>query len=241
MAPKEQPTPTSLRRTAVGLVALAALWNAVYWLWPVHREAPVVLAGVEDVQAEELEPQEAPAPEQPVPLVLTMGEAPDPVEAAPEIVDPMLLEPGDELGVVPPRFDPYTVAESDQTLADIAQKVYGDRSLESVIARANPFKDPRRLHAGQVWRIPVDPENIQGVLVDASGEPVEPTGPVPTSDAYTTYVVQANDTLGAISKRHYDTTRHAKFLYEYNRERLGLRSIRSIRPGQVLHVPKQPG
>jgi nucleoid-associated protein YgaU len=237
------PTPSSLKRTAVGLVALAALWNAVYWFWPVHREAPVVLASVPEAKPDAVQPpstDEAEAIEaiDEGPIVLTMG-GEEQAEQTPQIVDPMLLEDADGLGVRPPAFETYVATADDASLADIARRVYGDPSLAEAIKRANPMRDPRRLHAGQTWRIPLDPQNIQGVVVDASGNPVDPQA-VQANLPYDTYTVRPGDTFGAISRRFYETTRHAEFIYEQNRERLGLRSIRSIRPGQVLHIPKEP-
>lgn len=238
MTSNGQPSQGSLRRTAVGLVALAALWNAVYWLWQPNDEPPVVLAVVDEEASAITEPV-VPEPEPPV--VLTMGN-PEPAQAdePPRIVDPILYDPENELTLVAPQFKAYEVTESDRTLGDIAERFYGDKELATVIAQANPFKDPRRLTAGQVWRVPLDPENLQGVVVDADGNPADPASDDPAADTYTTYTVKDNDTLGGISKQHYDTTRHAQAIYEFNRERLGLRSIHSIRAGQVLHIPKDP-
>jgi len=232
----------SLRRTAVGLVALAALWNALYWLWPPHREPPVVLAGVSeesDTEPPGVDP-EATRPEPAPPVVLTMGSGGQTEDVPPQIVDPILHDPAEQRSIVAPQFRAYEVAQTDRTLGDIAERFYGDEALAHVIAQANPFKDPRRLTAGQVWRVPLDPDNIQGLVVDGQGNPVDTSSTSRASDEHTTYVVQANDTFGAISKRFYDTTRHAESLYDYNRQRLGLRSIRSLRPGQVLHIPNKP-
>jgi len=231
MTTTPQGNPASLRQTAIGLLALAALWNAVYWLWPVHREAPVVMASTVN---EDVEPE---ADIGPAPPTLTMGNQ-EPIESP--IVDPIMHDPRGELGVLPPQFELYTTTAGDRNLGDIASRFYGDKKLSAVIAQANPFKDPARLEAGQVWRVPIDPENIQGIIVDPLGNPAELPPPDAPETDYTEYVVKDNDTLGAISKFHYDTTRHAEFIYAYNKDRLGLRSIRSIRPGQVLHIPKQP-
>ena len=241
MTTSGQPSRGSLRRTAVGLVALAALWNAVYWLWQPNDEPPVVLAAIDEDTTPDTEPA-VEEPEPPPPVVLTMGDPQPPQQEAepPLIVDPILYDPADQLTLIEPEFRAYEVTERDRTLGDIALRFYGDRNLAEVIKRANPFKDPRRLTTGQVWRVPIDPENIQGVVVDADGNPAEPASDEPASDTYTTYTAKANDTLGGISKQHYDTTRYAQAIYEFNRERLSLRSIRSIRPGQVLHIPKDP-
>jgi nucleoid-associated protein YgaU len=231
MTTTPQPNAGAFRQTAIGLLALAVLWNAVYWLWPIHRQAPVVMASTEATAPAQREPA-SPEPE-PVEVV----QVPDP---EPQIVDPVVVDPLSELGVLAPQFHLHTVTARDRNLGDIASHYYGDKALFSVIAQANPYKDPRRLAEGQVWRVPIDPTNIQGIVVDADGNPAQGPPPTPPSVAYTEYVVRDGDTLGAISRMHYDTTRHAEFLYAFNKERLGLRSIRAIRQGQVLHIPPEP-
>lgn len=231
----------TFRQTAIGLLALAGLWNAVYWLWPVHREAPVVMAST----AEEPQEPDAAAEDADEPLAIVDAAPIEPqlpeviADPAPGIVDPIVHD-GGGLGVLPPLFEYYTTKSSDRNLGDIASRFYGDKSKAPIIAQANPYKDPRRLTAGQVWRIPLDPDNIQGIVVDADGNPADPPPTEPPPADYTEYVVQGGDTLGGISRMHYQTTRHAQFIYAFNRERLGLTSIRGIRPGQVLHIPKEP-
>ena len=236
------PSGGSLRRTAIGLVALAGLWNAVYWLWPADREPPVVVASVQEASPPDhgdASPDE-PQGEPPEPVIMTMGSSESVEDAEPQIIDPILHDPAEQQALVAPAFRDYEVASDDRTLGDIAERFYGDATLGSVIARANPLRDPRRLAEGQVWRVPLDPENIQGLVIDGDGRVVDASLASSKSDAHDTYVVRANDTFGAISKQFYGTTRHARFLYDHNRERLGLRSIRSLRPGQVLHIPSEP-
>ena len=224
----------SLRKTAIGLVALAALWNAVYWLWPVHREAPVVMARVPGETITAASPEDDAQPE------LAIGPPETGPVPEPQIVDPILHDPEHQVFVVPPEFERYVATEDDRSLGDIAARFYGDASLYEVISRANPMRDPRRLTAGQVWFVPRDPANIQGLTVDAQGNLLETPAPKPPPMRFTEYVVQRGDTLGAISKLHYKTTRHADAIYAFNRERLGLDSPRAIRPGQVLHIPQEP-
>lgn len=228
----------SFKQTAIGLLALAGLWNAVYWLWPVHREAPVVMAST--AEQPESKDEEAIEPVVSADAVTVEPVVPElPADPAPSIIDPIVHDSG-ELGVLPPRFHLHTTTASDRNLGDIASRYYGDKSKAPIIAQANPFKDPRRLAPDQIWRVPVDPDNIQGVLVDGEGNPTEAPPAEPPPTGYTEYLVQDGDTMGGISRMHYDTTRYAEFIYAFNRERLGLRSIRGIRAGQVLHIPKEP-
>ncbi|GIW74416.1 MAG: hypothetical protein KatS3mg103_0938 [Phycisphaerales bacterium] len=250
MTAPAQASQGSIRRTAVGLVALAALWNAVYWLWPVHRQAPVVIATAGQPQGGRADPsaQADPpgryGPDQVVEPAKDSERARAdgaPPAEPPRIIDPMLHDPAEAARfVVPPAFRPYTITEQDTSLQALAERVLGDASLADAIARSNPLKDPRRLSVGEVWMIPVDPANIQGQTVDAQGNPVLAPLPKPPPVPYTEYVVQKGDTLGQISKLHYKTTRHAQAIFEFNRHRLKLASPRAIRPGQVLHIPKDP-
>ncbi|MEQ8316900.1 MAG: LysM peptidoglycan-binding domain-containing protein [Phycisphaerales bacterium] len=230
----------TFKQTAIGLLALAGLWNAVYWLWPVHREAPVVMASTAetaDAGEDEAEATESVGLADAASLEPVVPEVP--ADPEPIIVDPIVHDLG-ELGVLPPRFHLYTTTASDRNLGDIASRYYGDKSKAPIIAQANPFKDPSRLAPDQVWRVPVDPDNIQGVLVDGEGNPAEAPPAEPPPAGYTEYLVQKGDTMGGISRMHYETTRYAEFIYAFNRERLGLKSIRGIRAGQVLHIPERP-
>lgn len=58
--------------------------------------------------------------------------------------------------------------------------------------------------------------------------------------AVRTYVVQKGDTLGAISKKAYGTTRHWKAILEANRDVIA--SPKAVRAGKTLKLPKiEPG
>src|SRR5918995_1549618 len=50
----------------------------------------------------------------------------------------------------------YTIREGD-SLADVAQRTYGDRSLYRVLADYNGIADPDLILVGQVIRIPANP------------------------------------------------------------------------------------
>lgn len=135
--------------------------------------------------------------------------------------------------VVPPEFFLHTVGRGEGW-EEISQKYFHTVEHAEAIMRANPFKSATNLREGDVVRVPLDPGNIQGRVVgDVPGEePSEPPA-MPVRE----YVVQANDSLSEISRRMYGSTRHWRLIFEHNRERLGLRDERSIRPGQVLLIP----
>ncbi|MCE7973575.1 MAG: LysM peptidoglycan-binding domain-containing protein [Leptolyngbya sp. PLA1] len=206
-------------RLATGLLLLAGLWIFVYWWWP--SAPPVTFAGpetsgaAEHVQRPDGESPPAPeggsqAPEVPAPEP-SRAERPEPVPPA----------------VIPPEFFDHTVAKGE-TLEDISKRYFGTTRHAGAIARSNPLLSPANIREGRVIRVPRDPENIQGI-------PTVPEAPAP---AGRTYVVKAGDSLSKISKAMYGTTRHARLIFEANRDQL--KDEDSISLGQTLVIPPQP-
>jgi nucleoid-associated protein YgaU len=135
--------------------------------------------------------------------------------------------------VVPPEFFSHVVRRGEGW-EDISLKYFQTREHAEAIMRANPFKSATNLREGDVVKVPLDPGNVQGKVVGEAPEeaPTEPPPP-PARE----YIVQDNDSLSEISRRMYGSTRHWRVILEFNRERLGLKDERSIRPGQVLLIP----
>lgn len=161
------------------------------------------------------------------------------VDPAPNVAPEVAPARGSPEGsrVVPPSFVEYTVKAEDKSLADISRKFYGTPEQWRAIARANPLMDPARMKVGRVIRIPADPRNIQGRVI----KPGPPTGPNAGPPAAVEYTVLDGDSLSTISQQFYGTTKQAKFIFEANRERLKLKSMDSIRAGQVLVIPPLAG
>lgn len=223
----------SRSRLVSAFAALVVLWIVVFWAWQ-PRSAGVTFAnGAGPNTIEELPFEEGPAPID----ALDAGAAQDappsdegsPVREAP-IEEPARPAPEPTSGVIPPEFRDYVVKDGD-TFAIIARKMYGDASRAGAIARANPYKDPRRLKAGQVIRVPLDPDNVQGVPVGDGKNARVDAGP-------REYVVQKGDTLGSIARAQYGSIRYADSIFEANRATL--KSRNSIRVGQKLVLPPHP-
>jgi LysM repeat protein len=97
------------------------------------------------------------------PEVAKLNAAPEPAPSLPETVDTEADRVLDHAGTdAPPHAPPpvrrlpagtYTIQRGD-TLAAIAAHFYRDASQWSVIARANPKADPRRLRIGQEIKLP---------------------------------------------------------------------------------------
>lgn len=202
-------------RLFVGVCLLVLLWIGTYWLYDPGADnagrTPTI----------SFDPPDEPMPVEPEPVVF---EPPPPVE-----------EPRPGLRVVPPAFHQHTVRQGE-TYESIARQYFGPSGSASVIARANPLKDPRRLKAGDVIDVPVDPDNIQGVVVRPDGVPAEPLPPqIPP---VVEYQVKAGDSLSRIAQSYYGSTRHADFIFRSNRDVLS--SPDRLRVGQTLRLPPLP-
>ena len=218
-------------RLVSGFAALVALWVLVYWWWEPATERvsaanePLV---VEQEPVVEMSPpfeRRDPEPPRREPIVITQ-ERPRAVEK-PEDEGPR---------VIPPEFDRYVIRRGD-TFARIAQRYYGSSSYAGVIANANPMKDPQRLRPGQELLIPTDPNNVQGVVVDAQGRVETPEPPKPT---VVEYVVRPGDTLSDISTAYYGSGKHWRMIFDTNKDRLGISDPAQLQPGQTLMLPTGP-
>jgi nucleoid-associated protein YgaU len=180
-----------------------------------------------------------------------VGAAPEPVEPITEAPPPVAEEPAlvpvapepSWAGVhretvrtvqaaAPAKPLPVTrthVIQSGDTFVGLAERYYGSRAANyvSLLTRANPDVDPRRLRVGSEIVIP-SPKRA------ASVEPA----PKPRAAGATagTYRVQEGDTLYAIAGRLCGNGERYRELYGLNRDLIGGDANR-VRPGMVLRVP----
>jgi nucleoid-associated protein YgaU len=124
--------------------------------------------------------------------------------------------------VLVPQFRQYTVQSGDTSWQRIAARpeVLNDAKLWQAIARSNPLVTPDRLKVGvTVLKVPLDPSNIQGVVVDgADGASETPEANVEGSAAAErTYVVERDDTLWSISRKVYGRGSEWRRIYDANR------------------------
>ncbi len=221
-------------RIFFGLCMLVLVWIGVYWMWQPRREQkPVITFATQPIVDEEGAPHD-PDPElvdQPTDLI----PAPDQVVEQEPVADTKSNEPEDSgVKLIAPQFIEHIVAPNE-LMQTIAKHYFGSIDDWPVIAKANPRVDPRKLKQGMVLRIPTDKNNIQGVLI---GEETQPGVIVPRTDTGSKvieYVVRPGDSLSMISQRIYGSSRHAKFIYESNRD--VLRSMDAISVGQLLKLP----
>lgn len=211
-------------RLFVGICLLVLLWIGTYWLYePGGRKQPTIRFDPATATDTPQPPPSGPVASNPIP----------PVRFEP-VVPPTRTDPG--LRVEPPDVREYIIRPGD-TLESIARDQLGSASLASAIARANPLKDPRRLRVGEMLRIPVDPDNIQGRVVREDGTPPEQPVPIHVPPVVE-YRVKAGDTLSRIAQSYYGSVRHADFIFRANRDILS--SPDSLRVGQTLKLPPLP-
>lgn len=205
-------------RIFVGLCLLVLLWIGTYWLYEPGRPASGADVSFDPVES----PVEISGLGEP-PMIAE----PDPVDQTPES--------GDGVVVRAPEFRDYVIKQND-TYKSIARDELGNVGLWMAIARSNPLKDPNRIKPGDVIRLPLDPSNIQGVLVSAEdGEPIDPDALEPQPDPWVEYTVRPGDSLSRISLAYYGSSRHADAIFDANRDQL--RSPDALRIGQVLLLP----
>lgn len=195
-------------KTAAGLVALVLLWIIVYWIWQPGTLSPAPeITFVDDREAvtETLGP--------------TVSEVVGPQTSDNTGADQAFnRERAEQVvfgpGVERPMFREYAVRDGD-TFEIIARRELGSRSLWMSIARANPLKDPRRLRAGDVIRVPVNPDNVQGdsMLTETDAAPVSDLDETPI-----VYLVKSGDSLSSIAEAYYGDQGFAEFIFRENRD-----------------------
>lgn len=213
----------------MGLCLLVLLWIGTYWLYEPGRPA----SGAEVSFDEPVEATLPVPPPDPDPI----DEAPVTFEDPPQGGATDLANGGRTDGAVirAPEFRDYVVKDGE-TFKSIARDELGNVGLWNAIARSNPLRDPRRLKAGDVIRLPLDPANIQGVLVSGdTGEPLDGGAGVPDEEPWVEYSVKSGDSLSRISQAYYGSSRHADAIFDANRDQL--RSPDALKIGQVLLLP----
>lgn len=227
-------------KLAAAVATLVGIWIAVYWLWEPSRTGQPSISFAPDPSAptkpgpkppgpDRTNPRPEPTPIQDPPaLPLTGSQAPDAGQKSPPSAPeplPQAKRPGQ---VKPPQFEQYKVLPGE-TFEIIAKKRFGTTAMASAIARANPFTDPRRLRAGRMILIPVDPSNIQG-------RP-EPSKDV-SREGWKMHKVAEGDTLSGIAKKYYGTTTLARKIYEANSD--VLKNEHDLKLGLELQIPPPP-
>lgn len=222
-------------RIFFGLCLLVLVWIGVYWMWqPTRERQPEITFAQNPIHLPETEtPPNLNSPVIPV-------EVETETEPAPAVISPKIPDsvPAQSARLIPPEFTQHVVAKGE-VMQTIAKSYYGSIDAWTVISKANPTVDPQKLKPGMVLRIPVDKNNIQGILIGDAAEPGVIASHMRTDGPKVIeYVVRPGDSLSVISSRIYGSSRHAQFIFENNRD--VLRSIDAISVGQLLKLPPLP-
>ncbi len=224
-------------RIFFGLCLLVLVWIGVYWMWePKSQKEPLITFG--DQPIVQIDPVESdPNPNSPDSDNTGTDDRSGESSETSSVETAEQSEPKDEIRLIPPKFIEHVV-QPDELMENIAKHYYGSSNDWTAIALANPRVDPQKLKPGLVLRIPVDKNNIQGITVGGTKTPglIEPRiqsgqdGPKTIE-----YVVRSGDSLSRIFQRIYGSSRHARFIFESNRDVLS--SMDSISIGQLLRLP----
>ncbi len=136
------------------------------------------------------------------------------------------------------------VIQAGETYSSLAVKYFGSAKYVSLITKANPGKDPRRLFVGAKVKIPEAPA---GATVTSRPETAEAPTPKPALETVTeplppipdghAYKVQAGEGWYDLAKRFLGDGNRWPELYELNRERVA-HNPHALRVGTVIEVPK---
>jgi nucleoid-associated protein YgaU len=151
--------------------------------------------------------------------------------------------------VEPLSFVWYTI-QPKESLSKICEKIYGDMNLWPRLAAFNEDRipDPNRVRDGVTIRVPTREALVGGARV-AEPSGAAPAGPAresppPAQDQrnaeageFTTYIIQAGDTLGEISSRFLGTSRRYREIHELNRDVIP--DPDNIVSGRTIRIPRR--
>ncbi|HRK30313.1 MAG TPA: LysM peptidoglycan-binding domain-containing protein [Tepidisphaeraceae bacterium] len=140
---------------------------------------------------------------------------------------PISIQPDDSIR---PTVKTHTVQPGD-SIARIAETVYGSQVYYKAILTANPGVDPKRLKPGTVLQIPDVKE------VKANGGADDPS-PAPAL-AKTEYRIVSGDSMHGIAKKLYGKSDMWEQIYDLNKARIGSDPAK-LKVGMILKLPTAP-
>ena len=162
------------------------------------------------------------------------GVLPPPEPAVPAVPE-IPSAPAGGTGVGATREQIYVVKENDAGFWGIAEKLYGDGRLWTLIAKANPDADSNRLPPGKKLKIPPRP----APTIEAPAGPASPAsgGLITTAGGTKTYVVRKNDAgFWGIAQTVYGNGKYWTLIAKANP---GVNS-NTLQPGDRLNILPKP-
>lgn len=220
-------------RIFIGLCLLVLVWIGVYWMWQPSQEKPARIT---------FEQPGIDLPQQPIQDPATQSDEKPTIISQIDIGAPppnptQTPDPTPKPRLIQPEFFEHVV-QPNERMQTIAAKYFDSGDNWAIIARANPFVDPQKLKVGMVLRIPKDPQNLQGKVIGRETRPGVIESHTDTQATTIEYVVRPGDSLSVIAQRIYGSSRHARFIFDSNRDIL--KSMDDISVGQLLKLPPLP-
>jgi nucleoid-associated protein YgaU len=154
-----------------------------------------------------------------VPAVATDAEA---AKSTPKTEPAPAAEPEPGVRKERPPLPTYTIRKQD-TLGEIAKRELGSFHHWEMILALNPGLDPNRLKPGTAIKLP-----HREMLAQSTKAPAKPAG-----KARNTHTVREGESFASISKRWFQTEKHADAIMKAN----GYADARKLRVGAVLTIP----
>lgn len=222
------------QRLGIFGVFLVGLWIVTYWLTdrPGTLTSQSVSFGEPPASLEvELPVEPAPSPE-PVLQPTPFARLPEPIAEPPAAPAPGT--------VIPPSYRIYKIQKGD-TAPIISRRFYGTDAHWRAVQWANPLTDFSKLKVGREIRVPVDPQNVEGLVAADPNAPPEskPAQPAAKPPEYVEYIVETGDTLTGIARALYGKTKYWTILRDANKDQVDEEG-RNLRKGMVLKVPPLP-
>lgn len=163
----------------------------------------------------------------------------DPAEARPAATAP----PSSSTRVTPAGESAtdrvHVIAEGD-TLAEIAERYYGEQTYWPALAKANPGVDANRLLVGNKLRLPAKEALTRGEARETPRADARPSNAsrVNSTDDMPEYIVEGGDSLIGIARKVLGDGERWNEIFELNKDKL--ESADDIRVGMKLRVPRPP-
>lgn len=122
----------------------------------------------------------------------------------------------------PPQTFEYVVKSGD-TGSSIAEAWFGDKNKWTLISKANPLVDFRKLQIGQKLRLPAKDAPVESIKEQVAADK-------------TSYTVRPGDTLAKIARELYNDVSKWELIYDANKATIGSDPA-DLKPGMKLKLP----
>jgi len=176
----------------------------------------------------------------------TEAKASPPAPATPDLTEHVVTNPATQPITATAAADPSGmrthIVKQGETIAKIAEAVYGSQNYWPHIVRANPGIVAEKIRPGMTLNLPPDSEvkaSGNAVTASATENPIKPDTTHPALDSRTEYEVQTGDSLAKISMKLYGTGAKWQAIYDLNKDAIGADPAK-VKVKSVLKLPEPP-